>query len=280
MALRGRDPNESDLTDESVVGHALSGTFATRGPRVRSEEGIATTAEAERLIRAFLLGTAHEQSSPLGALLANLSLARDDLDGLLSEGRVINESVGASLHTLRQDLDDALNIVGRLRRLGEHMKRLAIKDESCDFDLRELIPLATVVVSSYGTPRVPVRYLFEPSTGESHSWVVSVPGVRFVIALVQVVSELVQTSDEPVQCVRLTARTTELGPQVALELEYRHAEPESGTGARRAGTSRHDFLIRLELLLRESNFRVIRQGTQPGVRVELESIGLGSAASL
>lgn len=271
MALGGWDPVEGEPAD-GAQSNAPSGTFATRARRVQDDEARATNGDHERLIRAFLLGTAHEQSSPLGALLANLNLARDDLDRLLSEGRVGNEAVGNSLHTLREDLDDALRMVGRLRRLGEHIKRLALKDEASDFDLREIIPLATVVASSYGTPRIQIQYSFEPGDTESQNWIVSTHGVRFVVALTQVARDLVGSSDQVAQCLRLSARTIDHGARLLLELEHRNADPVSGVAARNKGTTDTDFLRRLDDLVQDSNFRVVRESTQLGVSVDLESI--------
>src|SRR5690606_9405570 len=104
------------------------------------------------------------------------------------------------------------------------------------------------------------------------NWIVSTNGVRFVVALTQVARELVGSSDQVAQCLRLSARTIDHGARLLLELEHRNADPVSGVAARNKGTTNTDFLRRLDDLVQESNFRVVRESTQPVVSVDLESI--------
>ena len=269
MASKHWDNAGDDLVRDSAAGDALSGTFST-GRRLDAAQKEAELAQNERAIRSYLVATLHEQSSPLGALLAGLTVAQDDLKQVLSEEARAGTRTLSALQTLSQDLDDALGLVQRLRKIGESLKRLVAKDEICAFDLRDIVPLAAAVAGCYDVPRIPVRHAFEEESGlRAPSWTIPLHGIRFTCALAEVVRELVQTSDAVVQSVLLRGRSTTEGISLAVELQHR-GDPLGEAAA--FDTEAIELSSVVQMLLRRTNLKVAARDRKTGGGVTLEPI--------
>lgn len=261
----------------------VSGTFV-RGSRASSQElnlgGSGEVGNAAQVLRGFLLGIAHQQSSPLGALLVSVHLMRDDIGKLLRQGLADEQSAMTALQYLQEDLEGALGIVERLRRLGEEVKNLARHASPADFDIRELVTLAAAVCTAVLEHRVAVQYQFaQPQerggqSAQADSWVVSIDGLQCICALAEITKILVQTSEVPLKAIRIVTGLFE--GRVRVSVEPQTTEPGQGE---RSTLARAELVAQVEVLIQGTNMRLLRDRTTEYGRVVLESIDLCIAPS-
>lgn len=256
-----------------------SGTFPTgssldRAPVSKSLGLDEMTIEAA--VRAFLLGIMHEQSSPLGALLANLSLAGDGLYDVLDGDHAIDASVAGPLRILQKDLSDALSIVERLTKMGERIKRIAAKAEVAEHDLKELLPLAVTVGRAYGGCSVSLRYSSEGKVDSHHGmdfespdWPIQTNGLDFVCSLIRTMRLLVNRSNSDLRSIDIVVERKGETISITLEPQFRESSLRSAQDSSKVTSI--DDSSKIDAWFGGTNFRLVRASIQEGRCVILES---------
>lgn len=151
-----------DENHESFAHEAVSGTFLALTPE--STILLKTDAQIEdqdTQFGALIRGMAHQLSSPLGALLTNLSLAQEDFRAALGESKTNQDAALVRMKTAMEDLDDALGLVRRLNQLADTMKRWGRTSSPTEIDMREALSLIASSANSLTSHNNKVTYLFE-----------------------------------------------------------------------------------------------------------------------
>jgi len=146
---------------DAAARDATSGTFLTltSSSTVLSER--AALEHQAHQFGALVRGMAHQLSSPLGALLTNISLAQEGLQQALAQRPETQDAGLLHVKTCLEDLDDALALVRRLGGIAETMKRWGRTSSVEELDMRDVLALIANAANSLSGQGSKVTYQFE-----------------------------------------------------------------------------------------------------------------------
>lgn len=187
-----------------------SGTFRT-ATRMLSQHGAGTTAAWERFFRsndAAVSQLSHDLSSPLGALLANVTLAREDIATGLEQWRALARGdllpkLEPLLQQTLSDLEDALLATERVVEVGQRIKVFARARSSTTTKDVDVLALVTQAVHAgrgnlcggITIDWAEAKATLEPSAPPITPWAVPINGARLTFALLAIFSSVAQSSE-------------------------------------------------------------------------------------
>jgi len=193
--------SQGDKAEAGSFAHeSVSGTFPT-SPHGR--QALSDSPYVEQQVRQFgglMRGLAHQMSSPMGALLTNLSLAQDELREAVAESPTMSDSGLSRVKLAMDDLNDALSLVRRLLHLADGMKAWGRTNMPSELDIREAVALIAVSTNSMLQHTTRVTYqIGAPAPCDGHEegarpWLVSTHFLPLTFAVLEAISAL-QTMD-------------------------------------------------------------------------------------
>jgi hypothetical protein len=207
--------SHGDKTEASIFAReAVSGTFLTS--QEGHERASSESPRVEPQVLQFgglMRGLAHQLSSPMGALLTNLSLAQEELREALAQSPTMSDGGLARVKLAMDDLDDALNLVRRLSHLADGMKAWGRASTPSELDIREAVALIAVSTNSMLQHTTRVTYQIgapAPSEGQqdgAHPWLVSTHFLALTFAVLEAISALGAADIGRDQTISLSAQT-------------------------------------------------------------------------
>lgn len=253
-----------DNTDASVFAReALSGTFlAPPAERLNLHPQGPGLEQQVLQFGGLMRGLAHQMSSPMGALLTNLSLAQDELREALAQSPTMSDSGLSRIKLAMDDLNDALSLVHRLAHLAEGMKAWGRTSTPSELDVREAVALIAVSTNSMLQHTTRVTYQIgapaapDGKDGGAQPWLVSTHFLALTFAVLEVIAALRMTDSGRDHAISLSAQT---GNDVQIVVGMRTAQ----------GTAPHVSLKQLDLhavqaRLENTNITVHQRAREPG----------------
>jgi signal transduction histidine kinase len=235
----------------------------TTAPRDGVELNAVTDADHGFLAtyRAVIADIAHELSSPLAALLTNVSLARDDLVPCLEHSAP--HQIRSLTSRAHSDLEDAIRLAGRIRKSIEFLSALS---RSGDSDAKVDV---TIVAATVG--RV-LHSLFPRVTFENEvvdcTPPVSGDSLGFAIAVAETLRRLLRY--ESMRGERVTLRVEQAERQLTLVADVYMTEPPLEPGL--SPSQLQDCLDHVHAYLRANGIKLSVASIQIGhstIRFEL-----------